>query len=143
MVAFGLESDGGHGGGTLQIPGQAGREQFSPQLSGTAVPVGFAGTGHAENLLPDRIEHSGAPVVRHIGVRRLPQYDDPMDLPVYQHLSVAAHIRPVQLRAGKDSGTDDAVESSQNECGEEHDARTQTKRNMNARSRIWDGRLRT
>ena len=66
-----------------------------------------AGTGHAENLLPDRIEHSGAPVVRHIGVRRLPQYDDPMDLPVYQHLSVAAHIRPVQLRAGKDSGTDD------------------------------------
>lgn len=30
-----------------------------------------------------------------------------MDLPVYQHLSVAAHIRPVQLRAGKDSGTDD------------------------------------
>ncbi len=80
---------------------------FLPQLSGTAVPVGFAGTGHAENLLPDRIEHSGTSVIRHIGVRRLPQYDDPMDLPVYQHLSVAAHIRPVQLRAGKDSGADD------------------------------------
>ena len=38
-----------------------GVNNFSPQLSGTAVPVGFAGTGHAENLLPDRIEHSGDP----------------------------------------------------------------------------------
>ena len=79
MVAFGFEGHGGHGGGTPQIPGQAEREQFLPQLSGTAVPVGFAGTGHAENLLPDRIEHSGTSVIRHIGVRRLPQYNDPGD----------------------------------------------------------------
>ena len=47
-------------------------EQFLPELSGTIVPVGVTDTGHAENLLPDRTEHSGAPVVCHIGVRRLP-----------------------------------------------------------------------
>lgn len=30
-----------------------------------------------------------------------------MDLPVCQHLSMVAYIRPVQFRVGKDSGIDD------------------------------------